>query len=135
MPASKAWVSKLFYDKGPQWSLWAGLQAARGKITKIGIHNGLNVVKFLRYIYIYIYIYIYTHTHTLQTWSWAAYYILAGRGLETKDLKVMNMTVYWPIGQCSHKHIDTYIFYAPLQRKLYHSTGCMYVQILCITFL
>lgn len=39
MPATTAWVSKLFYGKGPHWSLWARLQAACGKITKIGIPN------------------------------------------------------------------------------------------------
>jgi hypothetical protein len=42
MPASTAWVSNLFYGKGPHWSLYAGLQAARGKITKVGILNCLN---------------------------------------------------------------------------------------------
>jgi len=42
MPASTAQVTKLFYDKGPHRSLWAGLQAACGKITEVGIPNCLN---------------------------------------------------------------------------------------------
>jgi len=35
-------VSNLFYGKGPHWSLWAGLQATCGKITKTGKPNCLN---------------------------------------------------------------------------------------------
>lgn len=52
-------------------------------------------------------------------WPWATYYTLVGCRLQTHNLQVNNITDYWPVGQCSHKHIDMYIFYVPLQGKFY----------------